>query len=248
MRKRPYLDAVVLLAAVMLFTGPAAADFTYTYVDDPLAARATFAKDGTNLVVTLENISTFDVMSPGQVLTGVYFDLDGSISLTPVSVALTAGSTVLFPEMSNTADGLDSSDEVGGEFAYREDLDVPPSPTYRVAASVGLDDELGAPYLFPGEPLWGPASEAPDGLGYGIVSAGDDPTSGNAKVTGAVPLVKNGVVFVLDGLPDDFNVDTGISNVWFNYGTEFNPIPAPGAFVLGAIGIGILGWMRRRVA
>jgi hypothetical protein len=78
------------------------------------------------------------------------------------------------------------------------------------------------------------------------VSATDDLTFGNSKVTGAVPLVQDGVVFTLSGLPDDFVLEGSISDVMFNYGTGFNPVPAPGACALGVLGLGLVGWCRRR--
>ena len=123
-----------------------------------------------------------------------------------------------------------------------------PSGATHVISAVGLDDLIGATSLFPGGSLWGPPSDAPNGLGYGIVSAADDLSIGNKKVTGEVPLVQDGVVFTLSGLSDDFVLEGSISDVMFNYGTEFNPVPAPGACALGALGLGMIGWYRRRPA
>jgi hypothetical protein len=233
------LAFVVLPILIASLTGAVFADLSRTYTEGNLAARATFAQDGTSLVVTLENISPFDVTVPEEVLTAVYFDIPG-VTLTPVKAVPTPGSQVLFPVM---GDGLDSNGEVGSEWAFRDDLTC--GPTCTVIAGSGLDDTLGPPHLFPGEPLWHPVS--PNGLGYGITSGGDDPSLGNAKVTGAVPLIQNGLVFTLTGLPPGFDLEGNLGRVEFNYGTEFSPTPAPGAVVLGAIGLALVGWWKRRV-
>jgi len=241
-RHLPILTTLVLSC---LLAGPVSADLVVNFTLGDLAARATFAESNGNLVITLENLSTADVIEPAQVLTGVYFDIDG-VTFTPLSAVLTPGSSVLFSEMSNTTNGLDSNGEVGAEFAFRDDLTGVPSGASMVIASVGLDDELGPNHLFPGEALWGPPSDAPDGLGYGIVSAGYNPNSGNSKVTGDVPLIQNGVIFTLSA-STGFNPDD-ITGVVFNYGTGFNPTPAPGAVALGAIGLGMVGWLKKRFA
>lgn len=234
-----YLVSIAFLVVVSL-CGSVAADISFTYTSGNLAARATFGRDGTDLLVTLENISTYDVMLPVEILTGVYFDL-GGVTLTPVSVVLTDGSVVLFPVVDGS-DGLDENDELGGEYAFRDDLTSAPASI--VMASAGLDDRLGPPHLFPGGSLWTP--DSPDGLGYGLTSAGDDSGTGNSKVTGEVPLVQNGVVFRLSGLPEvGFSVED-IHNVEFNYGTEFNPTPVPGAALLGMIGLGLVRCLGRR--
>lgn len=235
--------AALIGLAVVSVSGPVAfADLTVTFSQDHLAARATFVQDGTDLFVTLENISTFDVLAPSDVLTAVYFDMDGAITLTKVRATLTDGSEVLFPPENND-DGLDANGEVGGEYAYRNNLS---GPAHNVISGVGLDDYMGPNDLFPGTPLWGPPSDSPNGLGYGITSDGDDPTVGNAKVTGDVPLVRSGIIFEFSGLPIGYDLDTSVHNVLFNYGTEFSPTPAPSAMALGATGLAIAGWWTRR--
>ena len=230
---------LVLLGAIP--AAPALGDLTVTWSSGNLAARATFSqRGGDNLTVTLENVSSFDVTCAEEVLTGVYFNVAGA-TLTRVRAVLPPGSVVLWPV---SGDGTDSNGEIGGEYAYVDNL--PCGPAEGAITAVGLDDFAGPDFLFPGEPLWGPPSDAPDGLGYGITSAGDNPATGNQKVTGAVPLVKNGVVFTLSGLPGGSELAQIISNVEFNYGTAFSPTPVPGAGALGLIGLGLVGWVGRK--
>ena len=102
----------------------------------------------------------------------------------------------------------------------------------------------GPPDLFPGELLWGP--ESPNGLGYGLVSSIH--ADANHAVDGKQPLVQNGVLFTLSGLPTGYDVDGNVDDVMFNYGTEFNPVPVPvpGAIVLGMIGLTMTGMIARR--
>jgi hypothetical protein len=116
--------------------------------------------------------------------------------------------------------------------------------------------------LFSGATFPGPNLEPPaalDGLQYGITSAGDNPFTGNAAVTGGNPLsknplIKNSVVFTLSGLPSGFDPLTlnAITNVSFQYGTSLAepnvlgggpgggaPVPEPSSVLL--LGSGLIG-------
>src|SRR6185503_11805094 len=105
---------------------------------------------------------------------------------------------------------------------------------------------------FPGSNLQGPAS--PNGLQYGITSAGDNTATGNTPVTGTNALIQNSVVFTLSGLPPGFNPATSISNVEFQYGTDlsephFPGVPEPATLVLMAGGALLMGrrqWAARK--
>jgi hypothetical protein len=118
---------------------------------------------------------------------------------------------------------------------------------------------FGPGNLFPGSDLQPPTS--PDGLQYGLTSAGDDTTTGNAPVTGDNALIKNSVVFTLSGLPSTFLL-SGISNVGFQYGTSLTDtsfpgvtpgptpgggtVPVPSTLALFGVGMAGLAWVRRR--
>jgi hypothetical protein len=219
-----------------------------------LNATVTFDVSGTNLMVTLTNTSTQDVTRPSDVLTAVFFDITPNMALTRDSAVVAPGSTVLFG-------GTDPGGVVGGEWAYKDSLSGAPANAALGISSVGVDI-FGPGDLFPGNNLQGPTS--PDGLQYGITSAGDDPTTGNAPVTGDHALIKNSVIFTLGGVPVSFDPSTQISNVVFQYGTDLSEpsfpgvptgsqqppgVPEPASFLLlgsGIVGFGILRWGRRR--
>ena len=195
------------------------------------AASVTFDVSGSNLLVTLTNTSTADVLAPTDVLTAVFFDIQGNPNLSRVSAKLSSGSTVLFPP---SGTGTDSGGVVGGEWAYLSNLSSTPFNTSQGISSTGLN-LFGGKNRFPGTNLQGPVS--PDGLQYGLTSAGDDPLTGNTPVTGGYALIKNSVDFILGGLPSGFQLSR-ISNVHFLYGTNLTdvsfsgsppgPVPVPG--------------------
>ena len=258
-RQRRSVSAYLLAIMVLATTGIASgASIEIEIVVGDLGGRVTFDQQGQDLLVTLENIAPSGATCPEEILTGVYFDLLG---LTPAQVAslvrakgeLTPGSWVVnswasFVYPGSSQPGTDSNGEVGAEYGFRYDLPSSPSlPAGMVITAVGLGNLVGPTHLFAGEELWGPSADAPDGLGYGIVS-GVAPTA-NAKLT-SVPLVQDGVIFTLSSLPQGFVLDeTNITNVALNYGTDVNVLPLPGAVWGGMMllgGMGALGFIRRK--
>jgi hypothetical protein len=114
-------------------------------------------------------------------------------------------------------------------------------------SSTGLNI-FGAGDRFPGPDLQPP--ESPDGLQYGILSAGDDTTTGNSAILNSGGLIKDSVVFTLGGAGAGFDLNR-ITNVFFFYGTAVgeggyngHQTPAPGAVALLGLG-GILCVTRR---
>lgn len=222
--------SICAVVAGLAFATPASADSVYfSAANGNLAAAALFETSGTDLVVTLTNTSTDDVLVPADVLTCLFFDISGpAVMLTPVSAILGPGSAVLFG-------GSDPVGVVGGEWEYEDSFDNPApwGAAYGIGSS-GLN-LFGSGEMFPGSNLQGPA--AVDGLQYGLVSVGDNPANGNAAVTGNFALIKHEVVFTLSGLPIDFDVNR-IGNVNWQYGTSLTEpnLPEPTSFVLLALG------------
>ena len=210
--------AVGILALAMT---PVCSGITFTGVSGGLAASAEFTVAGNDLVVTLTNTAASDVMVPSDLLGGVYWNSAIALNLTRTSAALGAGSVVHFGS-------TDPGGVVGGEFGYRGDITalelaasgVLTDQQYGISAN-GLD-VFGPPDLFPGTDLDPPAS--PNGMNYGITSAGDNTATGNSPVTGDNPLIQNQVIFTLTspgGLPLGFDPAEHILDVTVQYGTSF---------------------------
>jgi hypothetical protein len=226
-RRIAFSVACVLPAFLVLTPGLAQGSittFTFSSSSGSLSASATFELlVGNKLQLTLTNTSSYDVLEPIQVLTAVFFNLTPPTSLTPVSALVAPGSTVLFE---TTASG----GIVGGEWAFKSGLTGAPGNTALGVSSSGLG-LFGPDNVFPpGTNLQGP--DDPDGLQYGITSAGDNPTTGNQKVTGGndntpTALIKNSVIFTFNA-PDGFSPETNISDVQFQYGTSLSETCYPG--------------------
>jgi hypothetical protein len=189
----------------------------FTFSSGTRAASAGFSQSGGNLVVTLTNTFAGDALAPTDILTAVFFDISGGVTLTPVSANLNAGSIIQNAALCDTGGGPSALNcpgpGVGGEWAYAAGL----TPGGPITATKGISSTglglFGPTDRFPGANLDGPDSV--DGVQFGITTAGDNAATSNGGIT--VPLIKNSVVFTLSGLGAG---PYTISKVFFLYGTS----------------------------
>ena len=258
----------VMLAAM---SSTANADFSVflSGTDGFREASATIVfDDAANLLtIRLSNSASTDAMIPTHILTGLYFDLPAGVVATPCAV----GGAIIpdwsmngtdnnwhFDQLPFPIDDYDPSNtnDMGGEWAYIDGLPASaPGGLAKGISSTGLGDIFGPGDLFGGPPLDPP--DSPDGLNFGITSDGDDLTTGNGgggggsgPVTGNVPLIKHEMLFSFEVL-QSFSWDPN-QVVIFQYGTSLGEptitVPAPGASLLGILGLSATGWIRRRFA
>jgi hypothetical protein len=207
----------------MLFAGQPARAIDFVGAKGSLTAEVSFVQLGTNLVVTLSNISRADVLAPNAVLTSLFFTLPGNPTLTPFSATVETNAAVQFAPPGGTGPN------VGGEWAYRGNLsDIPGGGRNGIsAASLGV---FNLPN-FNGPDLQLPL--AVSGIDYGITSEGDNTNTGNIFVKGKYPLIQDSVVFTFD-LPTDY-VLTNVTSVTFQYGPTFGNPRLSGVQPIGPI-------------
>lgn len=222
----------ILAVLILSMCGAAqATSVTFTGSQGALAASAMFNTSGSNLVATLTNTSTADCLAPADLLGAVFFDIMGSPTLTRGSAVLASGSHIYQngAPVADPADGV-----VGGNWAYNERISGAPNSAGYGISSTGLD-VFGPHDVFPGTNLGGETTP-PAGMAYNLLSAGDNPSTGNSPLL-TRPFIWDSVVFTLGGLPSTFDLDD-ISNVYFQYGTSLcpeepgfegePPVPPPG--------------------
>ncbi len=254
-----WIIALMVVAALVVVAPQSlrADSVVWDFNEDGRKATATFDVSGSDLIVTLVNTSTLDVVHRNEVLTAVFFDIAGDPTLTPISALIPAGSEIFY------YDSFPTGGDVGGEWAYRDDANtvtgsLPPGNGSYGISSVGLN-------IFGPDERFNPAydlddPDSPNGLNFGITSAGDVESTFQGGIYGpkgykVEPLTKNRVTFTLRGLGAGFDPTTAISNVWFQYGTDLSEpsyggepyVPEPITLVGAAIGVGAVGgYLRKR--
>lgn len=224
-----------------------------------LEAQASFDISGDFLTVTLTNIATADEETggqdtPGNTLTGLFFDIFGAPTLATVSATIPGGSSIIQDGTCNPGPCTGVTD-VSGEWGFSQTQDFAstggPNAGYGIASpgylTTGLPQNIGNfNNGAAGTNLDNPASL--DGINFGIVSGAGtyNPNGGLASD----PLIQDSLVLVLSGA-------TGLSmsdftNVSFQYGTGFSEpnipaVPVPAAVWLFGSGLlGLTGLARRK--
>lgn len=234
------IEKVFAAVALALAPLPAmAGSISFGFSSGDRSANVEFARSGSDLIVTLTNTSTHDALVPTDILTAVFFNFDGNPTLTRVSALVPDDNFVL---VGGTGANVTPGDRiVGGEWAYKTGISAVP-PQNQGVSSTGIG-VFGPGDLFPGANLQGPSS--PDGLQYGITTAGDNLLTGNGGLSGE-HLIKNSVVFTLGGFSGE--PDAKILSASFLYGTSLDEpqfegriVPEPGSSVLLLIGAVVAG-------
>lgn len=226
-------SAVVALCAASI----AGAAVSFSGTSGARSASVSFDVTGSTLTVILTNTSNLDAMVPVDVLTGVFFSVSGNtVNFTKLAAVLNVGAVV-------TGGGAaEAGGVVGGEWAALNNLSGGPGNRKYGISSSGLG-LFGPGDRFAGGNLAGP--DSPDGLQYGITTAGDNPATGNGGIT--TPLIKNSVKFTF-GNASGFDLGR-IGDVWFQYGTDLSEpgfsVPTPGSLALLGLA-GIVAGRRRR--
>jgi hypothetical protein len=148
---------------------------------------------------------------------------------------------------------LGFSGDVGGEWAYRNDLRNAPLGANEGVSAASLRWFGRNKYLFPGQKI----SHAghPGGVDFGLTTLFDLPGNDKGSIRNK-GLIENNIVIVLDGLPENFTVED-ISDVTFQYGKSIKEpeitgelvaiVPEPSTITLVAVGLlGALVMIRRR--
>jgi len=173
-----------------------------------LSAKVLFWQEGTQLKFQLFNMSGTSISAEQDVLTALFFTVANQPTLTPVSVVLAAGSTILRP-VSLPPDGV----SVGGEWAYKHATVKSIGLEYGVSVTQ-YNGIFGQTNRFPG-PIIGGNGNNFSNVGHGLIGPG------GTSLT-KFPLISSSVIFTLDGLPETFDLLTDIMNVWFQYGPSHN--------------------------
>lgn len=220
------------LAALALSAPAAAAPITFVgsgaLGSDTLSASASFDIVGSQLVIVLRNTAPDDTtgqMVPGQGLTGVFFDLPDSVTLSATSALISSGQIIQGNRCDlvgnpnngdNAANCTAAQTNVGGEWAYA--TGGVPGGADRGVASSGYANFGASADFFGGSNLDGPV--APSGINFALISqneTGFNPNGGLASV----PLIQGAVTFTLDITSGAFTL-ADLAHVSFQYGTSLS--------------------------
>src|ERR1700722_15229067 len=147
------VSTISSLATSITFTGSG----TDSEDGNARSASATFNVTGSDLQITLQNTGAA-ASAPSDVLTIVYFNLNGTPTLTPNSAVLGAGSSLYNPTSPH------DSGSIGGNWQYLN-TSGPNGATAGISTTgIGQFGPTGN---------FGTPTAPVDGAGYGIVNGGD---------------------------------------------------------------------------
>jgi hypothetical protein len=220
---------VTALTALTVVVAPRAHAQVFNFNSGGLSARATFSQSGSDLMIVLENLAGGPVTANGDVLTSLFWTDGKSSAYTPFSLSAPGG---LIDQNGNpytpSAGGLE------GGWQYKT---LSYSGYNHGLSAVGAT-HFGPTGNFPG------GSGAPlDGVGWGIVTPGSNP-SGNQE-----PFALNSMTFVLGGYGENTNINAAAfnysSNLDVHAGTPgASSVPEPASLALLAGGVPF--FLRRR--
>ncbi len=220
-----------------------ASTLTVNLLEGDRKVLAQFDAAGGQLTITLTNQAALPAYDNSDIICGVFFNVAGNLQLTP-------GSVILGP-LSDVANGGMAVD-IGKNWAYGWNIVGPQSATQGISsAGFGLFNK--------GKFCSGAnCGNKLQGSDWGLVGKAYTDGSGNASIND-VPMIRNSAVYILSGLPQDFDPSTGISdvsaqytasltgpNLWQNGSEHAAATPEPGSLALIGVGLIVLGTVRRR--
>lgn len=207
---------LVIASALVLFIGvlPAGANpVTFVGTSGSLSASATFSVGGSNLLITLANqdhrlftgTRGSDALKPSELLTALYFTIDGATLLSPVSM---------------TAESVVNGTGVPGQnWQYVAQVSGAPGGADSGVSAAGLG-------IFGPNGNFAPGGQNLQGANWAIVGDHYTPGSGVGNLS-TTTLIQSSAVFELTGLPPGFD-ESSIGAVSFQWGTSLSEPSAPG--------------------
>ncbi|HXJ02925.1 MAG TPA: XDD4 family exosortase-dependent surface protein [Micropepsaceae bacterium] len=261
-----------LVAAALLLGSAASQAAPYTATGtgtstagDPIAASVSIDVSGSNLVIVLTDTSTTNTgYQPPDALLGIFFNMAPNLTLTPLSAALTSGSTVLGT--------IPAGNTLGDYWQYKfssTGFTQTNSPFLSVPDKYGIS-ATGIQLFGPGGNFGSNPTIPINGVDGAIVGTdyNDATANGGMTTSGHGPFEQDSITLTLSisSLPPGFDPSTAITDLSFIYGTapdslltgsqcqncvtqRDSTVPEPATLAMFAFGLlGLGGLLRLRKA